>query len=127
MSTANQAKHVLKKDKYSRVRKGKSCFLDIYCSACNAHIALYQKDGPGSLIRLYLDRIREPKEISGLQLLVSGKDGMQTLHCLQCMAIIGIPMVFQAENRLAFRLVRGSFSKRLSDGTCAPNDNLLPS
>ncbi len=31
-----------KKDKYVRPRGGNSHFLDLYCSKCNRHLALYQ-------------------------------------------------------------------------------------
>lgn len=46
-------KHKLKKDRYSKKRGGNSIFLNIFCSSCNNHIILYQKDGAGRLLRAY--------------------------------------------------------------------------
>ena len=113
-------KHVFKKDRYSRARRGNSHFLDIFCSTCKDHIFLYQKDGLGALIRAYLDRIFDPMELATLQARWRGKGDMMRLECSNCHALIGIPMVYKPENRLAFRLVRGAFGKKKSDGTYPP-------
>ncbi len=109
----------LKKDGYARERGGGSEFLDIYCSFCQSHIALYQKDGSGSLLRMYLDRIFEPKNLSNLQDSFN-KSSLPNLRCFSCDNLIAVPMVYKLENRLAFRLIRGSFFKRKSDGTYPP-------
>jgi hypothetical protein len=42
----------LKHDKYRKARGGYSRLLEIHCEHCSHVIALYQKDGPGSLKRL---------------------------------------------------------------------------
>ncbi len=47
----------LKKDKFRRDRGGSSRFLTIICTICKSILAQYQKDGPGELKRMYLDRI----------------------------------------------------------------------
>ena len=107
----------LKKDRYVRPRGGNSHFLDIYCSKCNHHLALYQKDGHGSLLRMYIDRIFAPKDLHELQLKGGGKSNLPSFKCPNCQALIGTPMVYEPENRLAFRLVPGSFIKKKSDGT----------
>jgi ribosomal protein S27E len=111
--------HKLKKDGYARERGGGSEFLDIYCSSCQSHIALYQKDGSGSLLRMYLDRIFEPENLANLQDSFS-KSSLPSLRCSSCETLIAVPMVYKLENRLAFRLIRGSFFKRKSDGTYPP-------
>jgi len=111
-------KHTFKKDRYSKTRGGNSRFLDISCSACDNHIALYQKDGTGRLLRMYIDRILAPTTLTSLQLKNSKKD-LPNLQC-SCGALIGVPMVYELENRLAFRLVHGSFAKKNSDGTYPP-------
>jgi hypothetical protein len=80
---------------------------------------LYQKDGPGSLKRLYLDRIFAPSPFSGWQQLDSLKD-VPNLTCPQCGALIGSPMIYRAENRLAIRLIAGTFSKVRSNGSYTP-------
>lgn len=91
----------LKKDKYSKARGGKSKLLDIICSRCKTHICFYQKDGPGILKRMYFDRI----------------EGV-TLHdtklvCSSCKQILGTKMVYEKENRLAYRLFVGAVSKKI--------------
>ena len=113
-------KFKFKKDSYSRARGGSSEFLNIYCASCQTHVALYQKDGPGSLLRMYLDRIFAPPELSGLQLTVRSKKEMPALKCPKCQSFIGTPMVYELENRLAFRLNRGTFSKKRGNGIYPP-------
>jgi len=108
--------HALKKDKYVNARGGNSHFLDIYCSKCNQHIVLYQKDGHGRLLRIYLDRIFEPQKFFLLQSMIGSTTEMPNLKCPKCNALIGIPMIYKAEKRLAFRLIRGSFVKKKSEG-----------
>ena len=106
----------LKKGKYRNARGGNSHFLDLYCSECNQHLVLYQKDGVGRLLRLYLDRIFEPQNLSILQSKIKSKTDMPNLKCPKCETCIGIPMLYKPENRLAFRLVFGSFVKKKSKG-----------
>lgn len=113
--------HSLKKDKYVNARGGNSHFLDLYCSKCNQHLVLYQKDGHGRLLRMYLDRIFEPQELTLLQSRISSKTEMPNLKCPKCNALIGTPMVYEAERRLAFRLIHGSFVKKKSDGVYPPS------
>lgn len=71
---------------------------------------MYQKDGHGSLLRLYLDRIFEPEELSKTQY-ETEKSNVLTLTCRKCETLLGTPMVYEAEKRLAFRLIRGSLRK----------------
>jgi len=112
-------KYTFRKDRYLKTRGGNSRFLDIFCSACNDHVALYQKDGTGRLLRMYIDRIVAPTTLTALQTKDSKKD-LPNLQCSTSGALIGIPMVYDLENRLAFRMVRGSFAKKSSDGTYPP-------
>jgi len=104
--------HTLKKDRYASVRGGNSHFLDLFCSKCGQHLALYQKDGKGSLFRLYLDRIFEPRELSALQFKSNSKKDVPNLKCPKCNTLIGVPMIYEPEDRLTFRLVQGSFVKK---------------
>lgn len=122
MADMKTVRHVFKKDKYVKTRGGNSQFLDLYCAQCNHHFALYQKDGPGSLLRLYLDRIFEPEELHSLQFTSGGKKDLPNLQCPQCDALIGVPMVYEKEKRLAFRLQHGSFVKKKSDGVYSAVD-----
>lgn len=120
MVNQKTTQHSLKKDKYVNARGGNSHFLDIFCSKCNQYIILYQKDGRGRLLRMYLDRIFEPRELSLLDLRVRSKNEMPNLKCPKCGALIGTPMIYEAERRLAFRLIHGSFVKKNSDGIYPP-------
>ncbi|MDD5639291.1 MAG: hypothetical protein PHR47_00595 [Candidatus Pacebacteria bacterium] len=117
--------HVFKKDRYVKARGGSSSFIDVYCANCGQHIALYQKDGQGSLLRMYLDRIFEPKDLFDLQY-NKGKE-LPNLKCSKCGSLIGTPMVYERENRLAFRLFRGSFTKKKSSGIYPPLKIILDS
>ncbi len=110
----------LKKDRYSKTRGGNSHFLDIYCSKCNQHLLLYQKDGHGSLLRLYLDRIFNPEKLALLSNQCSEKKDIPNLKCENCHSLIAVPMVYVSEQRLAFKLIHGTFVKKKSMGLYPP-------
>lgn len=95
----------VKKDKYSRVRGGKSKILKIFCSECHNFVLLYQKDGfKGQwLKRLYLDRIISTN---------GDIKSVPTLVCQKCGNQIGTPMIYKKENRQAILLRQGSFIRR---------------
>jgi hypothetical protein len=124
MKNENSISHKLKKDRYAKRRGGNSQFLDIYCSKCNQYVALYQKDGPGSLLRMYLDRIFEPNELHELQFKSLNKKDVPALRCPKCDLLIGMPMVYELEERLAFRLFQGSFVKKKSTGIYPPTERV---
>lgn len=110
-----------KKDRYLKARGGSFEFFIIHCSQCQAPIVLYQKDGPGALLRMYLDRIHEPSDLADLQNKDGGKQAIPNLSCPGCCQIIGVPMVYELEQRLAFRLIRGRFQQKRNDGTFPPS------
>ncbi len=89
-----------KRDQFRRSRGGTSKLLDISCSKCGAHVCFYQKDGPGMLKRMYLDRIIGITKFE------------KNLTCLNCAQIIGTEMVYEKENRAAYRLQIGAITKR---------------
>lgn len=95
-------KLLLTNDKYRRTRGGRSRLLDISCRKCGEHICLYQKDGPGTLRRMYVDRIVEPKVST------SRKD-------LSCSGghLLGIKIIYEKERRPAFRLFVDSVTKKI--------------
>lgn len=95
-------KTVFKNDRYKKVRGGYSRLLEIRCRKCNEVICRYQKDGPGTLRRMYLDRIMDN------HVPVSGKN----LNCLEA-HLLGIKMIFEKENRPAFRLFVDSVTKKI--------------
>lgn len=100
-----------KSDSYKRARGGYSRLLDISCEKCGAHLCLYQKDGPGILKRMYLDRIYRSKVYSGLE--KQPLRSVPQLSCLKCHVLIGVPYKYEKENRLAFRLFVGSIVKKI--------------
>ena len=46
-----------KNDTYRQARGGYARLLAVHCATCGTHLFSYQKDGPGIVKRLYLDRI----------------------------------------------------------------------
>lgn len=120
MLNQKATQHEFKKDRYANTRGGNSQFLDLYCSKCNQHLVLYQKDGPGRLLRLYLDRIFEPQNFPILQSKIRSKTEMPNLKCSKCDTLVGIPMIYKPEKRFAFRLIYGSFVKKNSKGIYPP-------
>ncbi len=95
-------KTAFKNDKYKNARGGYSRLLEIRCQKCNKIICHYQKDGPGSLKRMYIDRI------TGEHVSISGSN----LNCPEA-HLLGIKMTYEKENRLAFRLFLDSVTKKI--------------
>lgn len=91
----------MKRDQYSRARGGTSQMLDISCSNCGARLLSYQKDGPGRLLRCYIDRIFWPENF----------DGTVPFKCSGCGQLIGTPMTYKPEDRPAIRLIQTAFRK----------------
>lgn len=92
-----------KKDKFKRNRGGYSRLLDIICAKCNNHLCYYQKDGSGILKRMYLDRVNEPKFVSGKQII-----------CPKCKQVLGVKYIYEKENRPAYRLFVGAVAKKIA-------------
>jgi DNA-directed RNA polymerase subunit RPC12/RpoP len=110
-------KHKLKKGKFTRARGGTSKFLLIRCTTCNTKILLYQKDGPGNLFRLYLDKIHAPAHLAQLQNTCENKAQIPPLICLRCGEKLGRAMLYKPEKRLAYGIIRGKLHSEKSDGT----------
>ena len=91
-----------KSDKFKKHREGQSRWLLLHCEKCANPIALYQKDGPGMLKRLYMDRIIAPKGLSN-----------KNFICKNCNTLLGIQYVYEKENRLAYRLFAGAIGKTI--------------
>lgn len=91
--------HLFKKDAFRKSRGGRSTLLQLACSHCEKPLCVYQKDGPGVLKRLYLDRMHpahHPKK---------------TLECTKCKTVLGIYITYKKENRPAYRLFVGAITK----------------
>lgn len=76
--------------------------LEISCAECGAAVCHYQKDGPGSLKRMYLDRIADS------QVPIAGK-------ALKCHNghLLGTEIIYKKENRPAFRLITDAVRKKI--------------
>jgi len=101
----------LKRDKYKSARGGYSRLLNLHCQKCNTIVAEYQKDGPGNLRRLYMDRIFAPVELVNLQ--KKSIKSIPPLRCGQCDFILGTPYVYEKEKRKAFRIFQDAIVKRI--------------
>lgn len=101
---------VFKKDQYRKNRGDYSRFLNIYCSSCKTHLLLYQKDGPGPLKRMYVDRILAPA--------IKFKKG--EFVCNACKKILGTFFIYDKEKRPAIRLYQDSIFKKIGKGVFAP-------
>jgi hypothetical protein len=101
-----------KKDRYRRSRGGSSRFLEIHCEHCSRLLAIYQKDGPGPLKRMYIDRIFAPQNLVTLENIPVKK--LPNFICPHCHRLIGIPYIYEKEKRPAFRLFEGSVTKKIA-------------
>lgn len=95
-------KNIFKNDKYKKVRGGYSRMLDISCEKCGKHVCLYQKDGPGNLRRMYLDRIIQPK-VS----IHRNNFSCPNKH------LLGVKIIYKKEQRPAFRLFIDAIKKKI--------------
>jgi hypothetical protein len=102
----------IKRDAFFRARGGVCQLWQLACTACGQPLFVYQKDGRGSLKRAYLNRIVEPEAVASLQDLNLSARTMQPLRCGRCAVLVGTPMLHW-EGRLAFRLVPGTWAKKI--------------
>ena len=102
----------IKSDKYRKARGGYSRFLNVLCEHCGAKILVYQKDGPGPLKRLYLDRIFAPENLANFQKLPINK--VSNLTCSKCKSVLAIPYIYKKEQRKAYRLFIGAVTKKIT-------------
>lgn len=98
-------KTLFKSDRFRKNRGGSSRWLELFCDKCSQPFAIYQKDGPGILKRLYLDRISAPSELA------DGKH--KNLECRKCGSLLGVQYIYEKENRPAFRLFAGAVRKQI--------------
>ena len=100
-----------KKDKYRNTRGDYSRCINVCCRKCKKLVLTYQKDGPGNLRRLYLDRIFSPEKLVNLQ----NKElkSIPALKCFSCKELLGIPYTYKKEKRKAFRLFQDAVVKKV--------------
>lgn len=96
-------KTIFKSDGFKKARGGYSRLLQIACEKCEAKVCHYQKDGPGILKRMYIDRMIQP------QVSLTTKQ----LNCPSCKEHLGVQIIYKKEDRLAFRLFVGSVTKKI--------------
>lgn len=88
---------------------GTPSILIICCAKCQAYLMSYQKDGPGPLLRCYLDRIHHPDALAQRQHETFEKKSFPKLTCTSCESVIGFPVTYKKEKRAAYHLVPTSF------------------
>ena len=98
-------RYVVRKDKYSKVRGGSAKFYIISCVKCQNEIFIYQKDWPVHLLRMYLDRFVAPQELVAKLQNIKSKGKMSGLRCPNCNELLAVLMVYEKENRLAYRII----------------------
>ena len=99
-------------DVYTK-RRGDPQILEIFCGNCKSPTMIYQKDGPGRLLRCYLDRIHFPEHLQKRQFEDFKETKTPKLECEKCDSIIGVPMTYEPEDRAAYRMLKGkSFFKK---------------
>ena len=91
----------IKRDSFRRSRGGHSRILDVACAHCGQHLAFYQKDGPGVLKRMYADRF------------IDAQPTDEQLICVSCSRALGVRMIYETENRPAYRLYIGAVTKKI--------------
>ncbi|MGC9968410.1 MAG: hypothetical protein ABSC29_01600 [Minisyncoccia bacterium] len=101
-----------KRDRFRQARGGYSRFLEICCEKCGNMLAIYQKDGPGPLKRMYIDRILTPKNLADLAGFPVKR--LPQFTCPRCHQLVGIPYLYEKEKRPAFRLFEGSVTKKIT-------------
>ncbi|HEV3269187.1 MAG TPA: hypothetical protein VGZ69_00880 [Candidatus Rhabdochlamydia sp.] len=70
-------------NQYTKMR-GAPKLYKILCEGCENLVLIYQKDGPGNLIRCYKDRIHYPKR----------EATASVLSCSECKKVIGTNMIY---------------------------------
>ncbi len=97
-----EMKNSFKNDQFKNARGNYSRLLKLSCDKCDSFVCNYQKDGPGNLRRLYIDRISNPAiKISGTKLMC------------ECGHLLGIKIIYKKEDRPAYRLFVDAVNKKI--------------
>ncbi len=92
----------LKHDRFWKNRGGYARLLAIRCEKCKEILCYYQKDGPGLLKRIYIDRI-----------IKTYARAEKKLTCHKCGHVLGVRYIYEKEKRPAFMLFEGSVTKKI--------------
>ena len=98
-------KNDFKKDIYTKNLGFYYEFLNLYYRKCGTKIAKYQKDGPGDLLRIYIDRILENEEL--LNFAIDKK-----MLCPHCQRLLGLGYLYPKEQRPAYILFQNTIVKK---------------
>ena len=107
----NIPKLKFKRDAYMK-KRGTPAMLVITCAQCQRYLMCYQKDGPGPLLRCYLDRIHHPEYLENRQHETLDVHMASKLKCQGCEVVIGSPIIYEKENRLAYHMRPGFFHRK---------------
>ena len=83
-------------DEFSQNRGGTSVMYTLACEKCDAVLGDYQKDGPGPLKRLYVDRLQSA--------VAPAYTPMHVWACHACHRPLAIAMVYAKETRPCWTL-----------------------
>lgn len=98
------------KDQFYQSRWGYLRALEITCRSCGWFISYYQKDGPGNLRRMYLDRMSQAK------LPVHWRvecEKLTPVRCPHCQKLLGTCYIYEKENREAIILYQDAVKKKI--------------
>ncbi len=90
-------------DEFKKNRGNYSIILNIHCTTCHCYLISYQKDGPGPLLRCYLDRIHQKFYFQQ-----ENESMEKNLFCPNCNQQVGIYSIYTKENRPSYEMVEGS-------------------
>ncbi|HSQ97998.1 MAG TPA: hypothetical protein VLL98_04750 [Rickettsiales bacterium] len=94
-----------KQDIYTKNRGNYSEYLNLYCRKCGYKIAKYQKDGPGNLLRIYVDRITENNGLLNFEI-------DKKMICPNCERLLGLGYLYPKEKRPAYILFQDTIIKK---------------
>jgi hypothetical protein len=107
----NLPKFKFKRDAYMK-KRGNPAMLLVTCAKCGNYVMHYQKDGPGPLLRCYLDRIHYPEMLRDRQDEAFDTKTSCKLACGKCNVVLGVPMMYEKENRPAYHMRPGFFHRK---------------
>ena len=100
----------IRRDRFYRARGGSAQLVRLVCGRCRTFLCVYQKDGMGNLLRIYWDRVSDLRDHAEYSPGAT-QDEMSPLLCDGCGHLLGVPMTYADEDRLAWRLERGAVHK----------------
>lgn len=91
----------IKNDKFQKSRGGTSCILDVRCDHCAGHVCYYQKKRP-RLTQAYV-----------ICRMINLQPTGESLLCAGCQRLLGVRVIWQKEDRPAYRLFAGAVTKKI--------------